>query len=410
MKFKELWQNLSAKRKQGLVFAALVALGLVVGSGVYYMKFGGSSRQVSQEKTTKKEIQIDPHLLEKSAYQEGQKKFENYSKELANEIAAMKQQMAEMKADPNSVGQAGQPPQVPGAKTSQPAAAGQASAGPPPKTTVVPMPPPPMPGAFGQAAMPPGPPAIGTTADDASQGVIGAIEVYSFKQSDAKDRTAEKKSKDTLVYLPTSFMPATILSGLAAETMDGGKNEPAPVLLRINNLAFLPNRVKANLKGCFVIAEGHGKLSDERVHLRVVNLACLSKKGSAVIDQKIKGFVVDSDGKIGLRGEVVSKFGAMIGRSLIAGLFGGLGDSIQAQTQTQSISALGTTNTIDTDKVWQAGIGGGLSTASHEIQKFYMELARQTLPVIEVGAVRDVTIVVSEGVELKIRDIGNTVN
>jgi len=180
-------------------------------------------------------------------------------------------------------------------------------------------------------------------------------------------------------------MPATILSGLAAETMDGGKNEPAPVLLRINNLAFLPNRVKANLKGCFVIAEGHGKLSDERVHLRVVNLACLSKKGSAVIDQKIKGFVVDSDGKIGLRGEVVSKFGAMIGRSLIAGLFGGLGDSIQAQTQTQSISALGTTNTIDTDKVWQAGIGGGLSTASHEIQKFYMELARQTLPVIEVG-------------------------
>jgi hypothetical protein len=87
MKFKEFWQNLSAKRNQGLVFAALVALGLVVGSGVYYMKFGGSSRQVSQEKTTKKEIQIDPHLLEKSAYQEGQKKFENYSKELANEIA-----------------------------------------------------------------------------------------------------------------------------------------------------------------------------------------------------------------------------------------------------------------------------------------------------------------------------------
>jgi conjugal transfer pilus assembly protein TraB len=53
----------------------------------------------------------------------------------------------------------------------------------------------------------------------------------------------------------------------------------------------------------------------------------------------------------------------------------------------------------------QAGAGGGISSAAQQISKFYLELARQTMPVIEVGAVRDVTLVISEGVELEIKEI-----
>jgi conjugal transfer pilus assembly protein TraB len=55
--------------------------------------------------------------------------------------------------------------------------------------------------------------------------------------------------------------------------------------------------------------------------------------------------------------------------------------------------------------VLQAGAGQGISNAAKEISKFYLDLARQTMPVIEVGAVRDVTLVISEGVELEIKEI-----
>jgi len=199
-------------------------------------------------------------------------------------------------------------------------------------------------------------------------------------------------------------MEATLLSGLDAPTVESAKGNPVPVLLRIKDLAILPNKVKADLKGCFVIAEGQGNLADERAHLRLVNLSCLSRKGQAVIDQKIKGFVVDSDGKIGLRGTVVSKMGSAIARSVLAGFFGGVGDALRSATVTSSVSALGTTQTVDPGQIAQAGLGSGLAQGAHELQKFYLELAKQSMPVIEVGATRNITLVVSEGVDLEIKE------
>ena len=200
-------------------------------------------------------------------------------------------------------------------------------------------------------------------------------------------------------------MEATLLSGLDAPTTSDAKGNPVPVLIRIKTPAVLPNSVKANLKGCFVIADGKGNLSTERAELVLVSLSCLDRKGQAVVDQKIKGFVVDEDGKIGLRGKVVSKMGSLIARSMVAGFFGGAGDAIKASATTTSISPLGSTQAIDAKNIGIAGAGAGLSNAFKEIEKFYMELARQTMPVIEVGATKQVTLVISEGVNLDIKKV-----
>ena len=64
-------------------------------------------------------------------------------------------------------------------------------------------------------------------------------------------------------------MEGTLLSGMYAPANEGGKGEPLPGLIRIKNLAILPNSVKADLKGCFVIVEAHGSLFDERAHIRL---------------------------------------------------------------------------------------------------------------------------------------------
>jgi conjugal transfer pilus assembly protein TraB len=238
---------------------------------------------------------------------------------------------------------------------------------------------------------------------------IGDIGIVSHSGSAKSGKgAAEDKKKETTaasVYLPPSFMEATLLSGLDAPTTSEAKGNPVPVLLRVKTPAVLPNSVKANLKGCFVIADGKGNLATERAELLLVSLSCLDRKGQAVVDQKIKGFVVDEDGKIGLRGRVVAKMGSMIARSMLAGFFGGAGDAIKASATTMAVSPLGTTQTVDPKDIAMSGVGSGLSSGFKEIQKFYMELARQTMPVIEVGATKQVTLVISEGINLDIKRI-----
>ena len=134
----------------------------------------------------------------------------------------------------------------------------------------------------------------------------------------------------------------------------------------------------------------------------------MSKNYFAGIDvgsTAIKVALVDEDGKIGLRGRVVAKMGSMIARSMLAGFFGGAGDAIKAAATTTAISPLGTTQSIDPKDIATAGAGSGLSSGFKEIQKFYMDLARQTMPVIEVGATKPVTLVISEGINLDIKKI-----
>ena len=126
------------------------------------------------------------------------------------------------------------------------------------------------------------------------------------------------------IYLPPSFMEGTLLSGMYAPANSGGKGEPLPGLIRIKNLAILPNSVKADLKGCFVIVEAQGSLFDERAHVRLDTLSCLAKNGESVIDQRVKGYVVDEDGFVGLRGTVVSKMGAAVAQEPLRGVCRGL--------------------------------------------------------------------------------------
>jgi len=430
------WDSLSPKVKQRVVLSTAIGLILAVSAAGYWVR-SSSPPPPKQASGKKEDVPLDPKLLEKSMYMEGQKEIAKRDEKIAalskqiDEIVNMKNgknENAEVKAiqDEKKGLNAKKQPGGVAAKT-----AGRSEG----RLPDVPLPAPPGPGAanrksaytsFGTYPPPSGsaqgqqfggqayPPASPVT--PAKPETFGEIEIVSSRDirsgkdgKDTKDGRDEgqdkKKESGDRIYLPPSFMAATLLSGLDAPTSEGAKGNPAPVFIRIKELAVLPNRVKANLKGCFVIAEGHGNLATERAELRLVSLSCLDRKDHAVIDQKIKGFVVDSDGKIGLKGTVVSKMGSAVARSLIAGFFGGIGDAFRQSASTQSVSALGVTQIVDPNRVVRAGIGGGVATAATELQKFYLELAKQTMPVIEVGATKNITVIVSEGVDLVVKEL-----
>ena len=235
--------------------------------------------------------------------------------------------------------------------------------------------------------------------------MLGGITITHNEVAVEKNESNNKKKLQ--IYLPPSFMEATLLSGVRAPTTSAGKNNPLPVLFRIKNLAILPNKVKGNLKGCFVIGEGTGNLADERVHVRLLTLSCVSKKGTAVIDQSIKGFVMDEDGIIGLDGTVVAKMGSMLARSALAGALGGIGDAVRSSSFDTQTTALGTQQILykdDASDIARSAFGGAISGASKDLQKFYLQLAAQTMPVVEVGSTKSITLVISEGVSLEVKE------
>jgi conjugal transfer pilus assembly protein TraB len=56
-------------------------------------------------------------------------------------------------------------------------------------------------------------------------------------------------------------------------------------------------------------------------------------------------------------------------------------------------------------QILESGAGSGVGQAGKDLSKFYLDLAKQTIPVVEVKATRHVTLVLTEGVDLKIKDV-----
>lgn len=419
-KILEFWNGLAPEKKRNYIVAVIISAVIVFAVAGYKMR----SSKADQDGTDpvkgsgQQIVGLGADLLEKSEIREKEKDIavkDQEIKEKDERLKEVEKELSEIKAG-KAVNQAfasKDAPPIPNS-TQKPriemAAFGadapsltqkMAQEDPPSSPGKYPTPPPPPPSKIGNF---PGSGGHGYgTVKQEQETIIGDIEIVANAQPAAAPEDLKPKKKEHRIYLPPSYMEATLLSGLAAPTSSDGKASPAPALLRIKDLAVLPNTVKANLRGCFVIAEGTGNLADERAHLRLVSLSCLARDGKAVIDQKIKGFAVDSDGKIGLAGNVVTKMGAMVSRSLLAGFFGGLGDAVKTAYATTTVTGSGVVTTSDAEHIASQAVGGGISQASKDLQKFYLELAKQTLPVIEVGASKPVTLVVSEGVDLEIK-------
>nr|WP_232307691.1 TraB/VirB10 family protein [Sphingobium chungbukense] len=211
------------------------------------------------------------------------------------------------------------------------------------------------------------------------------------------------RKKNRTIYLPPGFMKARLLTGIDALASRDATSNPEPLIARVQAPAVLPNDVKANLAGCFVIGNATGSLAKERVEIQLVSLSCVDFDERSVVDQPIKGFFVDTDGKKGLSGKVVTRAGAALARSFIAGTVSGFASSVENSFGNMSTSALGSVRTLDAGEATKSGIAGGLSKSSDKLTDFYLDLARQAGPIVEVGAAKDVVVVIQEGITLEIK-------
>lgn len=258
-----------------------------------------------------------------------------------------------------------------------------------------------------QFAYPPPPPLNNVTQHETMQIEAEAVHIGGIAIAEGKEtKSKDPAKKNTGVYLSPGFMEGMLLTGLKAETVKNAKDNPEPMIIRIQAPAVLPNYVKANLKGCFVIAHGFGKLNKERIEARLVGLHCLNQDEEAVVDEKIKGFIVDADGTKGMAGRVVTKAGANTARMFIAGIISGFGEGISAANTSTVINPIGAIAiTPSIEEAMKQGVGKGITKASDQLSEVFLELVKQSSPIIEVGPAKKITLALTEGVYLHIKNL-----
>ena len=205
------------------------------------------------------------------------------------------------------------------------------------------------------------------------------------------------ETKTVSTYLPVSFTRGTLLGGLDAPTGGQSQSNPHPVLIRLSDNSVLPNRFRGEYRDCFVIAAGYGDISSERAYLRTENLSCVRADGAA-LEVKIQGSVYGEDGKVGMRGRLVTKQGQMLANALLAGVVSGIGSGLATSSTSYSTSALGTIATASGADAYKAGLGTGVGKALDRLAQYYIKLAENTFPVIEIDAGREIDVVITKGV------------
>lgn len=218
------------------------------------------------------------------------------------------------------------------------------------------------------------------------------------------------KKNDSVGMLPAgAFAPVALLNGVDAGTSTATQNNPMPILFNVTDQATIPGSAKYRLKSCFVLGTAYGDMSAERVYGRISRLSCVDKADRLVLSQEVQGYLVDSDGKLGLRGAISDRQGAKLGKALIAGFAQGLAGALgQAQGTVFQSGATGTTTSSVTGSAAARAAGlTGAQSATSQLADFYLKEAQAIFPVITVDAGRTGTIVFTSAVALSWTDNDN---
>ena len=240
--------------------------------------------------------------------------------------------------------------------------------------------------------------AAGTTAPDSDETVT--MHYLTGKGADPVP-TAAKPVLQEYEIPAGSILSGTLVTGLDAPTSDASRRDPIPLLLRIKDLAILPNRFRADVRECFVLLSAYGDLSSERAYARGEQISCVADDGTTIED-RLQGFASDETGKNGIVGRVVSKQGAFIARALTVSMMQGVAQAFSAANATSPVS-VGETSTnslalIKTNS--ESGVSNGIGMGMEKIADFYLQQATDMFPVIEVSAGRPIDVILTEGVKM----------
>ncbi|CAH7350249.1 MULTISPECIES: TrbI/VirB10 family protein [Vibrio] len=209
----------------------------------------------------------------------------------------------------------------------------------------------------------------------------------------------ERDRKTTENYVPTgTFVTAVVTGGADANAGVLGQGDTTPVVFQTVNKGVLPNGKKSHLNDCTITASAYGEISSSRGIVRTNRMSCILENDE-ILDLPIKGTAFNF-GRNGIRGTTILKNGKIVQMAGIAGILTGLGETGQALSQTTSTSALGSTQSINSEDALVNLLGNATSSVGSKLADYYIKLAELYHPIVEINPGAVVNIVFLEGFPL----------
>ena len=205
-------------------------------------------------------------------------------------------------------------------------------------------------------------------------------------------------------WLPAgSYADAVVLAGVDASVGVASQGDPRPVLLRLTGPARSAaeggEALEVDVAGCTVTGAAYGDLSSEKVYVRLRTLTCAGPSPETVIETEVAGFVAGS-GKVGVRGPVVSREGALVEKAFLAGLVSGAGETAASALQPRAAGEGGAADAASLADLGRAGLGAGAGSAGRRVADYLIRRAEQYQPVIQLQTGTAVTAVFIEGARI----------
>ncbi len=225
---------------------------------------------------------------------------------------------------------------------------------------------------------------------------------FKFDKPEAKKTSTStsdtKKSTDT-IDIPIGIAVGLTINGMDAPTFQWGQQDPQPLLTSIEEKMITAMGEEIDLRGCMVLSSAHGAVSAEKAMARLVKMNCRDKNGNLYIGN-VKGWILGDDGKVGITGRLVSRQGSVLAKTFWADVLSLGGNYLRQSATSTSISPLGAVEALREDSDEQrlkSAAGQAIERTTGRIAQFFIKIAEQIYPVVEVMPGRKVTILFESG-------------
>jgi len=235
------------------------------------------------------------------------------------------------------------------------------------------------------------------------------VKTYVLKERKKELREIKKRKKKTNSYhIMIGLTKAYLVSGVYAPAFSEGSSDPLPVLLQAEGNILIANNDQESVENCFFIGSAKGNMNSQTADIRLNRISCSLADGTKKIEGSISGWVIGENGIPGVPGELLHRNGAWLAKTFVAGFLETFSNTLTAAAGRGTVQ---TGDNIDTGAQLQDGLvsAGAESTSDvfNKIGDYYLKMAEQIFPVIEVKPGRTVDILLKGGETLTVTDFNS---
>ena len=184
---------------------------------------------------------------------------------------------------------------------------------------------------------------------------------------------------------------ARLVSGMDAMVANNAGDANQPVIAKITEPILLPNGRKVDMRGCVLMAGGYGNLSTERVYMNTTILSCIHGDDE-IFETTVSANALGQDGKLGVRGVLVTRDGALVLRTMQAGLLQGVATAFSSANSVNQpvLSQDGRFEFPSTAYVARSSLTEGVNQSLNQMVRRYNNILDQIFPVLQVDAGREI--------------------